>query len=429
MKTTNIRIAIKANTIDFFNDFKRVNLLLLAIFLSLSTFLSNIILVLGATICCLSLCISRNKKNFVIVMKNNRALFALAVLTTYCVGYSCSVAFIFEEPVNVHTLKKTFLLFLIFLFAIDLDKQKTRISLVKAFIFGVFLMVLGAYVKINGLISAEYFYPTYSESFKDSIFSSLLVACALYCSLVFIKHNINKVMFFLLFLLFFHYLYFISTGRTGQILGIFLICFFSINLKLFKQNKILLFTLLVIFVCGLFKYGGSFNRRMTVVSSEIINFYVQNDIVSEEQATSNNVQSSFGSRREFAQNAWHLFLEKPILGWGINNFSKAYNDHFPLRKQSYGQEVDNPHNQYLFILVEVGIVGFILYSWFFYQLLRQFLLVSGIEYELYIGPIIAILLGSLVNSWLNDSTSRTLLICFSSLVTAAHLFEKKGCNE
>lgn len=69
-----------------------------------------------------------------------------------------------------------------------------------------------------------------------------------------------------------------------------------------------------------------------------------------------NISDGSG-RYEIWVNAFNLFLEKPIAGWGIFsfrhlNFSIWGNDRFA-------------HNTYIEVLVETGIIGFLLYSLFF----------------------------------------------------------------
>ena len=61
-------------------------------------------------------------------------------------------------------------------------------------------------------------------------------------------------------------------------------------------------------------------------------------------------ESSMRTRRELREKAYNAFLMKPILGWGLNNFSAVINN------GGY-----YAHNNFLEILVSSGIIGFCLY--------------------------------------------------------------------
>ncbi len=64
------------------------------------------------------------------------------------------------------------------------------------------------------------------------------------------------------------------------------------------------------------------------------------------------------------------FADRPILGWGMENFQYAFNAHYDPRLLRYGFTetfFDKPHNIFLQALVEGGIIGFIAYAavaWF-----------------------------------------------------------------
>lgn len=65
--------------------------------------------------------------------------------------------------------------------------------------------------------------------------------------------------------------------------------------------------------------------------------------------------------------AYHAFLDKPMFGWGVENFHKAFNLYFPtVIYQDEGNPLwfDRPHNLLLQYLVEGGAVAFVLYCSF-----------------------------------------------------------------
>jgi O-antigen ligase len=63
---------------------------------------------------------------------------------------------------------------------------------------------------------------------------------------------------------------------------------------------------------------------------------------------------------------WQMFLEKPFTGWGVNQMPAELARHV----SGYKQKELFPHNTYLEILVEHGILGLGLYAWLMWEILR-----------------------------------------------------------
>jgi len=63
---------------------------------------------------------------------------------------------------------------------------------------------------------------------------------------------------------------------------------------------------------------------------------------------------------------WQMFLEKPFTGWGVNQMPEELARHV----SGYKEKELYPHNTYLEILVEHGIVGLALYAWLMWEIFR-----------------------------------------------------------
>jgi O-antigen ligase len=77
--------------------------------------------------------------------------------------------------------------------------------------------------------------------------------------------------------------------------------------------------------------------------------------------------SSFAERKLYALTAWAMFLDHPLLGVGAGNYTvhfDRYADAVGFSARDYEQpgEVHYPHNLYLEIAAETGLVGLALFA-------------------------------------------------------------------
>jgi O-antigen ligase len=63
---------------------------------------------------------------------------------------------------------------------------------------------------------------------------------------------------------------------------------------------------------------------------------------------------------------WQMFLEKPLIGWGVNQMPAELARHV----SGYNEKELYPHNTYLELLVEHGILGLAFYGWLMWELLK-----------------------------------------------------------
>lgn len=63
---------------------------------------------------------------------------------------------------------------------------------------------------------------------------------------------------------------------------------------------------------------------------------------------------------------WQMFLERPLTGWGFHEMPSE----LPRYVTGYSEKVLYPHNTYLELLVEHGVVGLALYLWLMWELWR-----------------------------------------------------------
>lgn len=63
---------------------------------------------------------------------------------------------------------------------------------------------------------------------------------------------------------------------------------------------------------------------------------------------------------------WEMFLQKPVMGWGFHQMPAE----LPRHVSGYNETTLYPHNTYLELLVEHGLVGITLYLWLMWELWR-----------------------------------------------------------
>jgi O-antigen ligase len=128
--------------------------------------------------------------------------------------------------------------------------------------------------------------------------------------------------------------------------------------------------------------------------------------------------TSSGQRLDFYYNTLQIVRDHPLLGVGTGGFPAAY------EQQTRGKvvmETRNPHNEYLLIAVQTGIVGLALLLYLFYSLWRYALLLpTQFGQDAARGLVLGCVVSCMVNSTLLDHADG-LLFSFMTAVLFANL--------
>lgn len=81
--------------------------------------------------------------------------------------------------------------------------------------------------------------------------------------------------------------------------------------------------------------------------------------------------TSMSLRVVYLRNTLELIAARPLLGYGTGAFSEAYGRHVAGRTGLEGLPAHDPHNQYLNIATENGLLGLAVFLWFLAAALRQ----------------------------------------------------------
>ena len=151
---------------------------------------------------------------------------------------------------------------------------------------------------------------------------------------------------------------------------------------------------------------GPFQGRIAQVQSEIAQW----------QPGVPDVNSSVGTRIEFYRLTVAIVRDRPVLGHGTGSFPKAYAD--KTRSQA-ALPTRNPHNEYLLIMVQLGLVGLAVLLYLFWTQWRLApRLATPLEWHLARGLVLAMAVGCLFNSWLLDHTEGLLYAWLTGLLFA-----------
>ncbi|PRM87240.1 polymerase [Aliarcobacter cryaerophilus] len=251
----------------------------------------------------------------------------------------------------------------------------TRFSfrVLNAFIFGVLLSELVSYAIHFEIIPPELFvgkYKIYQTILSDpspfyghgihNIFLAIVISILLYRIIVKEIDNIYIKIFSLLFITTAFINMSLVGGRIGY-LAIFILVFLVLILSYKEQIKKIIFIsslLILAMIVYLYNFSNQFEKRLGDTKSDIENI-IKND----------NYNSSIGLRIITSKYSLEVLKENPLLGVGTGDamyeiYKLAENKHPYIKTY-----MPHPHNLYLQVLMQVGILGFSILALMFYKIL------------------------------------------------------------
>lgn len=160
-----------------------------------------------------------------------------------------------------------------------------------------------------------------------------------------------------LFLTFF--IFFINHQRTAYILYTFLLLIYGYQQNFLKGGLYASILLILILVIA-FNTSSTFQTRSLAVFKDVKMYY------------HGNPTSSTGLRFFFLKSSYTLWKEKPFFGYGTGAFKEAYlslDDGYNIYGQKVTREtaLDQPHNDYAYIFVQLGLFGLVAFLWLLSQ--------------------------------------------------------------
>lgn len=253
--------------------------------------------------------------------------------------------------------------------------------------------------------------------FKDHISGGLMMAFLIWLSMSLAKSMSKPVWRWLLYLnalLALVNVLFVLQGRTGQVVALIYIAVFIVwqlsqllHLRGARAGRIrLAATLACIVACmGLAYYAFTAkDSRLADTGQEITSF------------EDNNQVTSAGVRLEFYRRSVDLFAHRPIAGYGVGSVLPEFER--LAKNQTGGRAVmaGNPHNEFLLMGVQLGVIGIALFLWLLVALYRECRLVDPLARNVIYGYLLAFFAGCFANSLLLNFTEGSLFVLLSGIL-------------
>ena len=255
---------------------------------------------------------------------------------------------------------RTILWFVVALAIFDEDGWKERLLVL--FLIGTAVAVVGSFLSAAGWIS---FHRGPQELLRNSGTQGMAFACAaLVCAWMMLERKPlgpSPLIWPLLGGLYIVNIVFITDGRSGYaVLGLGLFILLCWNAP-WKYR--------VLILAGLFLAGGLAFWLSPRVQGKVMAAVVQWTNESESERLTN-----FGSRRVFYQNSVEVLEHHWLLGVGTGGFEQAYGDHVSKKYAASdwrALHTTDPHNQYLSVAIQQGIVGVVLFLGWIIAIVRE----------------------------------------------------------
>jgi len=217
---------------------------------------------------------------------------------------------------------------------------------------------------------------------------------------------------------------FITGGRAGQVM--FFVAIIILAFQYFKnsQVKAIFSSLILISSISFTAYFTSplFQQRVEMISNEIVLYNESDVILGDSLANSKKIadaaakNTAMGLRITFLINTSELIKKSPILGVGTGDFPAEYKKINDIRSPDVRTTVQ-PHNMYMLILAQLGLLGLVSLVWIFYCQFR-IALSSSNQFVHHVGVAIPIFFLIIMwsDSYLLGHYTGNLFILFSSFI-------------
>ena len=344
--------------------------------------------------------------------------------------------------------KQLYLLLLPILYSSEIENKFINKSK-WGFLLGIFVNISISIVTFlfpeNSLFKAgHYDQKLFLHGFLDHFDYSVFLCFSLILS--FQLSKLNPIVHISMFIVFFCVLL-NSYGRVGIIASVL---FIPIIVLLFKNNNVNRLLLIIISLITIFLYC-TFNPFSNRVSESVksirwiqnpptinekINLdaqYMAQQIDSIDVETFTNrilkdpiwlqevkdkrpeYETSLGKRFLLLKNSFTLINKNLTTGYGLNSFEKVYNANYSHKNmEGLNYIIPHPHNNFVFIIFEMGLIGLMLTLLIFISQIRLYFMHSKKDYLQIIFPFFFLFIMCFDNYFLNHNT--LIFFCLFSFI-------------
>ena len=332
--------------------------ILLGVFIPTSVAITNLIIAL------LALCwlLERNFKAKFDIIKSSKWMLAVFVL----IGFYVFGLLWGDQHLNAYWLFQRLALLLFFPILMTMNLKQSTIKIaVFVFLGTAFISALSAIAINNNIISPLGNYLSFIEiSWRNPAFISynyhnIILALATTLSFYILIEKKSKYSYLLLlFIVAYAISIFTELGRAGQVIFNLSVVFYIIyynRLNLLRLCALLL--LLFSFQFAIYNSTNVYKDRLDAIS-----YIIKNKGSRGEGKLKDN-------RYVFVRESLIRIFEKPIFGYGTGSFGTIFYEE--VRSKHIFDTNTTPHNQYLYVWFELGILGLALLLLIFYHQLKE----------------------------------------------------------
>ena len=348
------------------NYFSIIFLQISLFFILISTAVSNAAIVIAIFLGLVSILKEKNYSEIFYINKMNLFISILALLLILSYFYTSATDQEYLEVIKKY-IKFLYIPICYFVFKETLKNQDFYFS----FILGTSIILLLSYLKFFELISpakiSEYFGIQYNPKlekgvvvFQHSIIHGIVFS--FYSFLCFYRARLksNYVYYVLSFLGFFNVL-FLNNSRTAYLIVIIMFCIILLSFLRSKDYTKFFSFIAIIAVSFSFFSNNILNDRLNLVINDI------------KHIKKNDFKSSVGFRYVWFKNGLNTLYKSPVFGYGAGSFKNTL--YKSLKKENLLNNEDlltqNPHNEFVSITVQAGLLGLLLILGFFYYFFKH----------------------------------------------------------
>ena len=329
----------------------------------------------------------------------------------YIIWYSCFIAFSFlsviwaydSNKINITNMIRIILLGLFISVRIKSEKDITRLCTLFVlaaacrfvYVLNLMLNYYGKELLFLRRFGDQFHYNSNENAFISSLCITFLVFCFNKCK------RIQRTICFA-FILFFSFILLLSGSKKGFISIILVISIYG-QLEAKGEKRITRLCLSFIGIVVLYEMLTNIPFFYQIIGYRIENMLSTVFMHSESD-------TSTGNRIKLIQEGIDIWLQHPILGAGLNNFSSL---------QDIGGDNYYSHCNFIELLADLGIVGFIIYYGFLLWLIKQ-------KVDTDLSKIIKSIVVSIVILDFGTISYQQFYLHFFYIILSVIVFEKKN---